>query len=220
MRGSLAHSIRVGELLRVEASAWLHSTSEAVSESPQSVPPFTARDGALKSGGFSRTALCWGSLTTLNPGWGALKSGGLSLLHSAPKAVSEAPQSLHPYCQRRSPGEWWLQKKDSLKWEEAQQHSIQVKKYLFFFFFFFFFTSASRGQRRISALAPPFDISIPMDAGWIWFTILLCISGEGMGGSRELGGYARERSLIESTASHSPFSVPPLQECLAEAHAS
>ncbi len=58
MRGSLAHSIRVGELLRVEASAWLHSTSEAVSESPQSVPPFTARDGALKSGGFSRKALC------------------------------------------------------------------------------------------------------------------------------------------------------------------
>ncbi len=27
-----------------------------------------------------------------------------------------------------------------------------------------------------------------------------------MGGSRELGGYARERSLIKSTASHSPFS--------------
>ncbi len=26
-----------------------------------------------------------------------------------------------------------------------------------------------------------------------------------MGGSRELGGYARERSLIKSTASHSPF---------------
>ncbi len=82
-RGSLAHSIRVGELLRVEALAWLHSTSEAVSESPQSVPPFTARDGALKSGGFSRTALCWeGSLTTLNPGWGALKSGGLMTLYS------------------------------------------------------------------------------------------------------------------------------------------
>ncbi len=44
-----------------------------------------------------------------------------------------------------------------------------------------------------------------MDAGWIWFTILLWISGEGMGGSRELGGYARERSLIKSTASHSPL---------------
>ncbi len=29
---------------------------------------------------------------------------------------------------------------------------------------------------------------------------------EGMGGSRELGGYARERSLIMSTANHSPFS--------------
>ncbi len=57
MRGSLAHSIRVGELLRVEASAWLHSTSEAVSESLQSVPPFTARDGALKSGGFSNRTL-------------------------------------------------------------------------------------------------------------------------------------------------------------------
>ncbi len=42
-RGSLAHSIRVGELLRVEASAWLHSTSEAVSESPQSVPPYCQR---------------------------------------------------------------------------------------------------------------------------------------------------------------------------------
>ncbi len=82
-RGSLAHSIRVGELLRVEALAWLHSTSEAVSESPQSVPHFTARDGAPKSGGFSRTALCWeGSLTTLNPGWGALKSGGLMTLYS------------------------------------------------------------------------------------------------------------------------------------------
>ncbi len=35
-----------------------------------------------------------------------------------------------------------------------------------------------------------------MDAGWIWFTILLWISGEGMGGSRELGGYARERSPL------------------------
>ncbi len=35
-----------------------------------------------------------------------------------------------------------------------------------------------------------------MDAGWIWFTILLWISGEGMGGSQELGGYARERSLL------------------------
>ncbi len=33
---------------------------------------------------------------------------------------------------------------------------------------------------------------------------------EGMGGSRVLGCYARERSLIKSTASHSPFSVPPL----------
>ncbi len=43
MRGSLAHSIRVGELLRVEASAWLHSTSEAVSESPQSIPPYCQR---------------------------------------------------------------------------------------------------------------------------------------------------------------------------------
>ncbi len=37
-----------------------------------------------------------------------------------------------------------------------------------------------------------------MDAGWIWFTILLWISGEGMGGLRELGGYARERSFIKS----------------------
>ncbi len=41
-----------------------------------------------------------------------------------------------------------------------------------------------------------------------------------MGGSRELGGYARERSLIKSTASHSPFSVTPLYVYLAEAHAS
>ncbi len=40
---------------------------------------FTARDGALKSGGLSRTTLTRGSLTTLNPSWGALKSGGLSI---------------------------------------------------------------------------------------------------------------------------------------------
>ncbi len=56
-RGSLAHSIRVGELLRVAASAWLHSTPEAVSEAPQSLPPFTARDGALKSCSFIRMTL-------------------------------------------------------------------------------------------------------------------------------------------------------------------
>ncbi len=62
------------------ASAWLHSTPEAVSEAPQSLPPFTARDGALKSGGFSRrTLLTRGSLATLSPSRGALKSGGLSL---------------------------------------------------------------------------------------------------------------------------------------------
>ncbi len=45
------------ELLRVAASAWLHSNPEAVSEAPQSLPPFTARNGALKSGGFSRMTL-------------------------------------------------------------------------------------------------------------------------------------------------------------------
>ncbi len=64
----------------MEASAWLRSTSEAVSEAPQSLPPITARDGALKSGGFSRrTLLNERKPSTLNPSRGALKNGGLSM---------------------------------------------------------------------------------------------------------------------------------------------
>ncbi len=117
MRGSLAHSIRVGELLRVEASALAtNSTSEAVSESPQSVPPFTARDGALKSGGFKQNGSLLRKANNTQPlVEGLLRVEASACLHSAPKAVSEAPQSLHPYCQRRSPGEWRLQQKNSLK---------------------------------------------------------------------------------------------------------
>ncbi len=62
------------------ASAWLHSTPEAVSEAPQSLPSSTARDGALKSGGFSRmTLLNERKPSTLNPSRGALKRGGLSM---------------------------------------------------------------------------------------------------------------------------------------------
>ncbi len=64
----------------MEASAWLHSTPEAVSEAPQSLPPFTAGNVALKSGGFSRmTLLNERKPSTLNPSRGAPKSGGLGM---------------------------------------------------------------------------------------------------------------------------------------------
>ncbi len=72
---------------------------------------------------------------------------------------------------------------------------------------------------RLSMLTYPFDVSIismliQMDVGWIWF--IPCLHNLTVKIWKELEAHeswevmSREKSLIKSTVSHSPFSVPPM----------